>query len=343
MKPGIATLSKAELKDWLALAGQPRFRTGQIEEWLYHKWVADFADMPNVPNALRTALAESFRCTTVEVVDEHTAPDGTAKYLLKLHDGNAIETVLIPAPGRTTACISTQVGCPVRCAFCASGRPGLVRNLDAAEIVDQVRFACHALGQRVDNVVVMGIGDPLLNLDALIPALETACDPERMNLGARRITVSTSGIVPGIRRLAHAGHPWNLALSLHAPRDRARAELIPPQYRYPLREILAACRAYQKVTNRMVTLEYALMGGVNDSLGDAKDLANIAKGLPAKVNLIPHNPSGSGHKPPPTDTVHAFLALLTESGVHATIRREKGAAVNAACGQLRANAAGMPA
>lgn len=337
MKPAISSLSQSELAEWLVQNGQPRFRAKQIREWLDRKWVADFDDMRNTPTTLRTALADAFRCTSVEPVDHRSAEDGTTKHLLKLHDGHTIETVLIPAPGRTTVCISSQVGCPVRCAFCASGRTGLIRNLDNAEIIDQVRFACRTLDRRVDNVVVMGIGEPLLNLDALLPALDALCGPERLALSARRITVSTSGIVPGIYRLARAGHPWSLAVSLHSPRDRGRAALIPPQYRYPIREILTACQAYETETNRMVTLEYALMADTNDSIDDAKDLANIAQRLHAKVNLIPHNPAGSSHAPPAGDTVHAFLAALTASGVQATIRREKGAPVNAACGQLRAD------
>ncbi|MFW5802527.1 MAG: 23S rRNA (adenine(2503)-C(2))-methyltransferase RlmN [Verrucomicrobiota bacterium] len=337
MKTAISTLSQSELAQWLIHNGQPKFRAGQIREWLDRKWVSDFADMRNIPSKLRSELAEAFRCSAVAPLENRTAEDGTTKYLLKLRDNHTIETVLIPAPGRTTVCISSQVGCPVRCAFCASGRTGLTRNLDAAEIIDQIRFACRTLDQRVDNVVVMGIGEPLLNLDALLPALEALCSADRIGLSARRVTISTSGIVPGIYRLAAAGHPWNLAVSLHSPRDRGRAALIPPQYRYPLRDILAACQTYETKTNRMVTLEYALMANTNDSIDDAKDLSNIALRLHAKVNLIPHNPVGSSHAPPANATTHAFLAILTENGIQATIRREKGALVNAACGQLRAN------
>lgn len=337
MKPALSALSQPELAQWLLQNGQPQYRANQIREWLDRKWASDFADMRNIPSTLRSALTDAFRCTSVEPVDHRTADDGTTKYLLELHDKHTIETVLIPAPGRTTVCISSQVGCPVRCAFCASGRTGLARNLDTAEIIDQVRFACRTLDRRVDNVVVMGIGEPLLNLEALLPALEALCAPDRIGLSARRVTISTSGIVPGIYRLAEAGHPWNLAVSLHSPRDRGRAALIPPQYRYPLRDILSACQTYETKTNRMVTLEYALMANTNDSIDDAKDLANIARRLHAKVNLIPHNPAGSIHAPPPNHTTHAFLAILTENGIQATIRREKGALVNAACGQLRAN------
>lgn len=332
----LSALSQSELVEWMTSVGQPAFRAKQVRDWLDRKWVQSFDEMRNVPNACRARLEAEFLCGSVTPVEARTADDGTTKFLLELADESQIECVLIPSPGRNTVCISTQVGCPVRCAFCASGREGLVRNLTQAEIVDQVRFACHELGHRVDNLVVMGVGEPLLNLDALIPALAAVCDPERIGLSARRVTVSTSGIVPGIRRLAHAGHPWGLAVSLHAPRDRDRARLIPPEYRYPLREILNACRAYETETNRMVTLEYALIAGQNDSLDHAKSLANIAKELHAKVNLIPLNPTGSNHAAPPHEVARAFQAVLVEGGVQATVRREKGAAVAAACGQLRA-------
>lgn len=331
----IKDLTEKELAGWLKRAGQPGFRVGQIHQWLYEKGVAEFADMRNLPKPLRERLAADFACCSLAEVERLSADDGTRKFLLELSDGETIESVLIAAPDRNTVCVSTQVGCPVRCAFCASGRDGLVRNLTAAEIIDQVLLAGRVLGRRVDNVVLMGIGEPLLNLDAVVPALETLGDETGVGLSARRITVSTSGIVPGIRRLAACAPPWNLALSLHAPTDAGRAELVPSEYRYPLGEIFAACRAYAKSANRKITLEYALIKGKNDTQQAAEAVAKIANDLHAKVNLIPHNPVGSGHNAPGGERVQAFRGILARASVQVTVRREKGAGVHAACGQLR--------
>ena len=326
------------LAAWLAAQGQPAFRARQIRQWLDEKLAVRADEMTNLPAALRQALDRDFAVCAVEPLVERTGADGTTKWLLGLRDGEAIETVLIRAPDRLTVCISTQVGCPVRCSFCASGRQGLVRDLAAAEIVDQVAFAGHAAGRRVDNVVVMGIGEPLLNLDALLPALDCICSGERgLGMGARHVTVSTSGIVPGIRRLAAAGRQWNLALSLHGVSDERRARLIPPQHRYPLTEILQACREYREATGRMVTLEYALIAGENDAASDLTQLAAIARDLRAKVNLIPCNAVGAIHRASPGDRVRSFHEGLLEKGVQATVRQRKGAEIEAACGQLRAS------
>jgi 23S rRNA (adenine2503-C2)-methyltransferase len=236
-----------------------------------------------------------------------------------------------------TVCISTQVGCPVRCSFCASGREGLKRDLRAGEIVDQVVFANRAADERIDNVVVMGMGEPLLNLSALLPALDTICAGagRGLGIGARHVTVSTSGIVPGIRRLAKAGRQWNLALSLHGVTDERRARFIPPQFRYPLNEVLAACREYREATGRMVTLEYALVAGENDTPADSQALAVIARDLRAKVNLIPCNSVGNTFEASSEDRVNQFHEELLGRGAQSTVRRRKGADIQAACGQLR--------
>jgi 23S rRNA (adenine2503-C2)-methyltransferase len=297
--------------------------------------------MANVPKALRQALDQAFMVCAVEQVRVAESRDGTRKFLLRLQDDETIETVLIPTEERSTVCVSTQVGCPVRCAFCASGRRGLVRDLSVGEIVDQVLFASAMLGRRVDNIVVMGMGEPLLNLDAVTAALNRLCNPDLAGFGARHVTVSTSGIVPGIRRLADEGRQWNLALSLHATTDRARAEFIPDRHRYPLTQVLDACGRYREKTGRMVTFEYALLSGRNDSDLDAQDLARMALSLRAKVNLIPCNSTGGVFEAPDGGACRRFLSLLRERGVQASLRQERGSDIDAACGQLRSRHEGL--
>jgi 23S rRNA (adenine2503-C2)-methyltransferase len=336
--PAYKDLSPDALRDWLAASGAPAFRLKQINDWLWQRWVVDFHDMSNLSKELRDTLAASFRACSLELEGApQIAPDGTRKYLFRLHDGQHIETVLIPAPGRHTVCISTQVGCSVRCVFCASGRDGLVRSLTMAEIVDQVVFACRDLGERVNNIVVMGMGEPMLNLEHLIPALECLSDPERFGFGARHITVSTSGIVPGIRELAACGRQWNLALSLHAASEESRQRLIPDGQRYPILEIMAACREYREKSGRMVTLEYVLIQGRNDSGTDLAGLTRLARDLHAKVNLIPYNATSDGaFRPPEKGAVRRFADDLAKAGVQVSVRREMGSGIDAACGQLRA-------
>jgi 23S rRNA (adenine2503-C2)-methyltransferase len=332
-------LSQEQWTTWLAEQRQPAFRARQIHEWLFAKLALTADEMSNLPATLRTALERDFAVCSVAATDTQADEEGTTKWLFSLGDGETIEAVLIRAPERLTLCISTQVGCPVRCAFCASGRHGLVRDLSAGEIVDQVVFAQRVAGRRVDNIVVMGMGEPLLNLGALLPALDLVCSPEGLGIGARHVTVSTSGIVPGIRQLAEAGRQWNLALSLHGVSDERRARFIPPAHRYPLAEILAACQEYRTVTGRMVTLEYALVAGENDSSADGERLARIARDLRAKVNLIPCNAADSGHRASAAGQVRAFHDILLAHGVQATVRRRKGSEIEAACGQLRARRA----
>lgn len=331
----IKNLPDDTLTQWLAAHDQPPFRLQQIRHWLYARWAVAFADMHTLPAALRTALETDFRAFSLETALCQEADDHTLKWLFRLGDAQTIETVLIRAPERQTLCISTQVGCPVRCTFCASGRDGLIRNLQTAEIVDQVIAACRHLGHRIDNLVVMGMGEPLLNLDALIPALDLVCAPDHLGIGARHVTLSTSGIVPGIRHLAGLRRQWHLALSLHAVTDAQRARLIPDRYRYPLKEVLAACRRYREATGRIVTLEYALIAGTNDADADAKGLAAIARDLDAKINLIPCNPVSSRFAPPDERHLRAFEAHLHRLGAKATVRQRKGERIQAACGQLR--------
>ena len=329
-------LTAEERSAWFTAHGEPAFRQKQIDEWLFKRWVISFAEMTNLSKKLRDALEADFLAFALVPAGSRQAADGTKKFLFQLADCETIEGVLIPAPRRNTVCISTQVGCPVRCAFCASGVGGLVRNLTQSEIVDQVIFACRELKERVNNIVVMGMGEPLLNLDNLIPALDTICDPDKLGFGQRNITVSTSGIVPGIRRLAESERQWNLALSLHASTDETPAKLIPKEHRYPLAEILDACREYREKAGRMVTFEYALIKGLNDTHAEITGLVKLARDSRAKVNIIPYNSTGRGKFAAPDRAgVQRIASELEKNGVLVAIRKEMGADIQAACGQLR--------
>lgn len=334
--PSIKSFSLEELQQLLKdRYHQPAFRAKQIMEWLYQKQVTSWEEMSSLPEALRQQLSQDFSVITLTAIDQKTADDDTLKTLWQLPDGETIESVRILAPKRSTVCISTQVGCPVQCTFCASGRDGLIRDLTPPEIIDQVIMANRSLGKRIDNIVVMGMGEPLLNLDNLIPALTKICAPDGLGFSARNITISTSGIVPGIKRLADMKVQWNLAFSLHATSEEARAKLIPPKCRYPLAEILEACQYFFHKAGRIVTLEYALIADKNDQPETMKELAQIARQLSAKINLIPYNHTTNIYQQPNHDWIKRCLNQLEKAGVPVTVRREKGAQINAACGQLR--------
>ena len=330
-------IPKEEVLSLLKSLGQPAFRAKQLRDWLYGpRFAATYDEMANLPATLREKLATEVAPFALKVVQRLEDPtDGTVKWLSELLDGNTIETVLIRVPQRTTVCVSTQVGCAVRCVFCASGRYGLVRDLTKAEIIDQVMLACREVGKRVDNLVVRGMGEPMMNLDNLTAALDELGSPETIDLGNRHVTISTSGIVPGIRRLAELRRPWNLALSLHAVNDEERARIIPTEHRYPLEEIFEACEYHRELTNRMLTLEYALIDGRNDSRPTLERLAAIARRLHAKVNLIPCNPNASNCKSPGVRRCREALAFLEHSGVQASLRLSHGQGILAACGQLK--------
>lgn len=340
-KPTLKDFTETALADELKAMGEAAFRAKQLRSWLWAPhFAADYAEMTNLPAALRAKLAERISPFALKVLQRLKAEDdGTVKWLSELADGNTIETVLIRVPKRTTVCISTQVGCAVRCVFCASGRRGLVRNLTPAEIMDQVLLACREVGERVDNIVVMGMGEPLMNLDNLITALDTLASEQTLGLGARHVTISTSGIVPGIRQLAQSRRAWNLAFSLHAVDEAGRAKIIPGENRYPLPEIFEALEYHRQLTGRMLTLEYTLIAGSNDADATLVKLAQIAHRLRAKVNLIPCNPAGSNCAAPPISRCQAALSRLIGLGVQATLRLSHGASILAACGQLRSAAA----
>ncbi len=337
MKTSLNNLTLEELVEWLKSVDQPSYRARQIQEWICRKFAVSAAEMKNLPASLREALEQNFLLSCCSELKSSRSGDGTEKLLLGLLDGECVECVIIPAKdGRTTFCLSSQVGCPVGCRFCASGMTGFTRNLDASEILGEFFICCRKIGHLPDNIVFMGTGEPLMNYSNLIGALGVICDEKRVGMSPRRITVSTSGFVPGIMKLADEGRPWNLAVSLHSSSDKGRAALIPEKHRYPIKEICEACEYYFNATGRIVTFEYALMKGMNDSENDARELAMIAGRCSAKVNLIPFNPvEKTAFLRPDNSQIRRFEAMLRGLKIPVTVRVEKGDSINAACGQLR--------
>jgi 23S rRNA (adenine2503-C2)-methyltransferase len=337
MKQPLLDMSREELADWFTSIGQPAFRAEQVLQWVWQKQVYTFAAMSNLPAPCRDALDEQFAIFTSRVVSEQRADDDTLKLLLELHDAEQIETVLIPAGDRQTVCLSTQVGCAMRCGFCASGLGGLSRNLRADEILQQVLYLQRVAGRAVTNVVFMGIGEPLANYDATLRAVRTMIDPKRGGLSARKVTISTVGLPDAIRRLAGENLPVTLAISLHAPDDDLRARLMPAAAKVaPVADIIQAARAYYHSRKREVTLEYTLLGGVNDSMTCADHLAELAGQLRCNVNLIRYNPVPTlPYRRPDDATINAFAARLESRGVNVTVRRSRGQSCSSACGQLR--------
>jgi 23S rRNA (adenine2503-C2)-methyltransferase len=356
-RPGLSGVPTAELERWLAGRGEPAYRARQLQSalWRGAGRASSAKDMTTLPRALAEAIDEAFRWSTV-VDDEVVLADGgqTEKTLHRLADGLTIESVLMHYPARPgqrarhTLCISSQAGCAVGCPFCATGELGYERDLSTAEILDQVRSATARLAAREDaahltNVVFMGMGEPLLNLDRVLEAVEALNDPGRLGLGARHITVSTSGVVPGIRRLTALGPQFTLAISLHAARDPLRDVLVPLNRRWPVAEVVAAARDHARATGRRISYEVTMIDGVNDTADDAEALANLLQGDLAHVNLIPMNPVA--HTPwqaSPIPVIEAFADRVRQAGISVTIRRNRGQEIGAACGQLAAERAGEP-
>lgn len=334
-------------EDWAAemqALDQPKFRAGQIVEWLYEKRVAAWSQMTNLPAALRTALAEKFPWQKLELLRVTGSDDTTRKFLWKLEDGQLIETVLIPASpalygdaaDRRTLCVSSQVGCAYGCKFCASGLDGWKRNLTTGEIVQQLLQVEAIAGERVNNIVFMGMGEPMANYENLINAIGILNAPWGGKLGARHMTVSTSGLVPGIIKLAEQPLQVRLAISLHGASDDVRNQIMPVNQKYPLAELLDACAFYVARKKQRITFEYILIQGVNDTIAQATQLAELANSLGAKINLIPYNTvTGLDWVRPSDEQQDAFLLALKSGGADATLRREKGHDIAAACGQLR--------
>ena len=325
-----------EWKPILKERGLRPFRADQILQSLYRDYITDWDAATTLPLDFRETLKKEFPIAPAREAAVSKSSDGTVKLLLEMEDGALVETVIIPANGRLTQCISTQVGCAMGCAFCASGSKGLVRSLKSHEIVAEV-MAARPYGT-LTNLVVMGMGEPFANYDETMRALKLINAGRGPNLGARHITISTCGVVPGFAKLADEGLQFELSVSLHAPNDALRSELMPVNRRWPLAELMAACREYTLKTKRIITFEYTLIDGVNDSRANAEELARLVKGVPmAKVNLIPLSPVE--HRPdfrtPPESTLMMFLDVLMKAHVQTMLRRSRGKDADAACGQLR--------
>ncbi len=326
------------LSQWLVQQGQPSFRHAQIRHWLFAGRARSLDEMTDLPKGLRVQMAREFTLWSTRVAAHKRSADGTEKMLLTLADGQQIECVLLRDGPRRTICISTQVGCAMGCVFCASGLGGVVRNLTAGEIIEQMLVLDRLLGadERLSHVVVMGMGEPLANLDALLPALGEATSEGGLGIGARRITISTVGLPGAIERLAADGCRYHLAVSLHAPDDALRNELVRVNKRIGLAEILRAADAYFEASGRRLTFEYVLLGGLNDRIEQARRLAALIDRRTALVNVIPYNPvAGLPYVTPPAASVRAFVETLRGCGVNVFVRERKGDAIDAACGQLR--------
>lgn len=332
----IKSMTLPEMGEVLKAWGQPAFRAKQVFTWL-HKGVGSYQEMTNLPQSLRQQLEESYPLYRPQVVrKQQSQKDGTIKYLWRLSDGNCVETVLMRYHYGNTVCISTEVGCAMGCAFCASTLGGLVRRLEPHEMLDQVLFTQIDSGLPVSHIVLMGIGEPLDNFDNVLRFLELVNSPEGMNISMRHISLSTCGLVPKIDKLAEHKLQLTLSVSLHAPTNEIRSTIMPVNKAYPVEALLAACRRYYEATGRRISFEYAMIHGVNDTQAAAKQLLQDLKGLPAHVNLIPLNHvEESTLKPSTRQAVQRFQKLLEDGGVPATVRRTLGGDIDASCGQLR--------
>ncbi|MFL6337199.1 MAG: 23S rRNA (adenine(2503)-C(2))-methyltransferase RlmN [Pyrinomonadaceae bacterium] len=353
-KTHLTGLTKAELERFVGESGEPAYRGRQLFGALQRRRLRSFEEMTDLPKPFRARLSETATASTLTVESRYVAQDGTRRYLMKTHDGLPVETVYIPEERRDTICFSSQSGCPLQCDFCLTAKLGLLRTLTAGEMVEQIVIALNdaygvgAKTPRGTNLVAMGAGEPFLAFDPLMKALGVMADPEGLFIVPNRVTVSTAGVVPKIKELAHTPERPHLAISLAAPTDELRDRLMPINKRWPLAELLAACKEFEESLRpgERFTFEYVLLDGVNDSDEHARQLANLLNRhqLRAKVNLIPHNPAEElPYKPSPPERVEAFKALLEAKGVHAYVRRPRGQDIYAACGQLAARRVSAPA
>jgi len=341
MAVNLLGLDARRLQSYCAGLGEKPFRAKQLMRWIHHAGVDEFGAMTDMSKALRDALAREAVITAPRVLRDTTAADGTRKWLLDVGTGNAIESVFIPEEKRGTLCISSQAGCALECSFCSTGRQGFNRNLTAEEIIGQLWIANKSLGRGVSedrpisNVVMMGMGEPLANFENVVTAMRLMLDDHAYGLSRRRVTLSTAGLVPGIDRLREEC-PVSLAVSLHAPHDALRDELVPINRKYPIKELLAACQRYIEVAPRgYVMFEYVMLSGVNDSVDQARALAALVKGVPCKVNLIPFNPfPGIQYQRSSPEAIDRFREVLMHAGLIATVRKTRGEDIDAACGQL---------
>ena len=334
-------LDEAGLRAYFESIGEKPFRAQQVLKWIYHQGVTDFSEMTNLSVALRQRLVDTAEITPPQILSEQVSVDGTTKWLMGFGGGNAVESVFIPEPNRGTLCISSQVGCALNCTFCSTGAQGFNRNLATSEIIGQVWQAARALGherngvRRITNVVLMGMGEPLLNFDAVVPALSLLRDDLGFGMASKRVTLSTAGLVPGIERLRDT-IDVALAVSLHAPEDSLRETLVPLNRKYPIKELMRACADYVSDKHkRTVTFEYTLIDGVNDHPEHARTLVKLLRRLPSKLNLIPFNPfPGTSYRCSPEHRIREFQEIVMAGGLIATVRKTRGEDIDAACGQL---------
>lgn len=331
-------LDREEWVERLAGIGQPKFRADQLVQWLWQKRVYDVNEMTNLSKSMRDEMKQIIDFQLPDMIKEQRSKDGTRKFLWRFRDGQTVESVLMQYNDRLTACLSTQVGCPLQCLFCATGLSGFSRNLSPGEIAAQFLAMEKIIGHDISNVVYMGMGEPFLNTDNVLKSIHMLNDDKMRNLGIRHFTVSTSGVLPGIIALANSGLRVRLAISLHAVDDELRGQLMPINQRYPLAELRETMEEYQKITGDRITIEYALFGGVNDSVEHARELVRYLKGIHVFINLIPFNAVDGRFEKPSAEAVLKFRKVLDTAGFEAEIRQERGADIDAACGQLRRKA-----
>lgn len=327
-----------KLDDWVVKGNQPAFRAKQIRKWLFENRVRNFDDMTDLPQDFRNFLSKKFHVYSTEVLKHQASPDGTEKLLLKLSDGGIVECVLLREENRRTICVSSQVGCAMGCVFCASGLDGVERNLTAGEITEQMLLLQNLLPpeERLSHIVMMGMGEPLANLDNVIRALDTASSPDGLGISARRITISTVGLPAAINRLARLDCRYHLAISLHAPNDELRTELVPVNAKVGIDQVMAAADKYFEVTGRRLTFEYVLLAGLNDAKDHARQLSRLLSGRNALLNVIPYNPvAGLPYETPSPKAIREFRETLEKNNITVKFRQRKGDKINAACGQLR--------
>ncbi len=328
-------MTVGEIQEALVPLGVEPYRARQIFQWIYNKNATSFEEMTNLSKSLRQKLSEKAKILTLSPISvRHSSESGTVKFLFRLPDGNAVESVYIPDQKRRTVCVSSQVGCALKCRFCQTGKMGLKRNLTAGEIVDQVLAIERELGVSVTNVVMMGMGEPFHNYENALRAAELFSHPEGIAIGQRRVTISTAGLVPEIRRFTAEKRRFKLAISLNATTNAKRNFLMPINKKYPLEVLLEAVRDYSRQSRNRVTFEYVLLAGENDSVEDARRLRALLKGIHCKINLIPYNPTGPGFQPPSEEKLEIFIRELLDFPAPVTVRRSRGTDIDAACGQL---------
>ena len=335
-KRDIKNLTIEELKRQMHKLSAPPYRAEQFFHWIYRNGVCDFNEMKNIPKPLKEKFDQLYYIGSIKLKKHLKSKDGTSKFLFELSDGSFIETVFIPSGKRRTICLSTQVGCKYKCAFCASGLKGFIRNLTSSEIIEQILFLERSFQYKITNLVFMGMGEPLDNYENVSKSIKIINYPKGLNIGARKITISTCGLIPGIEKVKALGLQVNLSISLHAANDKLRNTLVPINKKYPLEKLIYSCKDYTMKTHRKLTLEYVLIEGVNDSPKDVKDLSSIARRLKAKVNLIPYSPvHDKSFQAPLKNDIEMFRDILIRNRIDVTLRKSKGMDIEAACGQLK--------